>query len=803
LRFDAESRLAGFTAEARELFGLQANALGTPLDQFAAEHLDAVLAATARTVRGEGGGEGGVVTDPRGRRWHAELRAEETGGDDVGLVLTLTAAEGEPPAAPAAAPAFAAVLAHADLAAALLDAEGRVLWANPALGQLLDAETATLVGTDWFAHCVPAERRLGLRHRFERALAHAATAEARTWRVDCPLVDAGGNPRRVAWHGVPLAAEGTPALALLGREVTAERRDRRALEAAGLRAEQASALKSRVLAAVAHDLKHPLQTLRFVHGVLARTVADPAGREIVGALEDSVNEMARAIQLLVQVSRRAPFDGTPRPTTVALGGLLSAVRARFADTAAAKGLTLTVTTTSARVRSDPALLGQLLDELVAAAVRHTETGRVLVGCRRRGPEVVLEIADTRAAAPLAQLAAAVGAGAEPATDADGGGFARRLEALADHRLEVRTVLGRGAVFALHLPSAEAAAVRAAAPPAAGGEVLLVADDVAARDSVAQLLELEGYQVLAAKDVDEALAELDGRTPPRVAVVDRRVGCGADAATLERHLRARAGAPVSVAAVVDATPSAAERATTGGVYFLERPTGPQAILALVAEAAAAPGTRPPARPRPPAPDDERPSAVISADAAARDHFTDLLRAAGHAVASFASTAAFLADATAAQAACVLLDLGRAGRSGVAELAALAQGDAGVPVVVLHAGDDVGVAVAAMRAGAFDFLAAPVCDDVLVETLRLAVREGRRRERRLEAEEETRRGFDRLTARERDVLRLVVAGRSNKEVAQALGISPRTVENHRARIMEKTAARSLAELVARTRNVGLDH
>jgi len=179
----------------------------------------------------------------------------------------------------------------------------------------------------------------------------------------------------------------------------------------------------------------------------------------------------------------------------------------------------------------------------------------------------------------------------------------------------------------------------------------------------------------------------------------------------------------------------------------------------------------------------------------------VRSAGHAAIGFATTADLLAAGGLEGAGAVLLDLAGAGRAGLAELIALTQRAGEVPVVVLHAGDDVTLAVAAMRAGAFDFLAKPVADDVLVETVRLALREGERRERRHEAEVATRHRFDRLTARERDVLRLVVAGHSNKEVAQHLGISPRTVENHRARIMEKTGAHSLAELVARARNAGV--
>jgi len=800
LRFDGQARLAGFSPEARDLFELDPGALGTPLDRLAAAQLDAALADLAAAVRRDGDGRGGGVVDRRQRRWHAELRLDESAGDAAGLVIVLTAAAAEPP--PATAVAFVEVMARAELACAILDAAGTLRWANPALAALLDAEAGALVGADWFEHAVPAERRAGLRLRFEHALAAGSA-----WRVEHPLATAAGARRPMAWHGLPFALADAPAMALIGRDLTAERRERRALEAAGAQAEQTSALKSRVLAAVGHDLQQPLQTLRFVHGVLARTVADPAGREIVGVLADSVAAMARAVDLLVQVSQRAPFDLTPHPGPVRLGELLAALRARFADAAAAKGLAFTVVASTARVWSDPAVLARLLDELVAAAVRHTETGRVLVGCRRRGDDVVVEVADTRAAAPWAQLAALVGDDPPPAALAaieaaplGTGGLARRLEGLADHRLELRTVLGRGAVFALHLPAARGPVATPPAPTAAAGEVLLVADDVAERDSLARLLELEGYRVFAGKDTDEALRQVNGRPPPRVAIVDRPSAPAAEAPALARRLAPQAGAPVGVVGLVEVVPPATGGG--GGVRYLAKPTDPQALLALVAElTAAVTGARPAGAAPAAAADGERAVAVVDADAADRERRLALVRSAGHAAIGFATTADLLAAGGLEGAGAVLLDLAGAGRAGLAELIALTQRAGEVPVVVLHAGDDVTLAVAAMRAGAFDFLAKPVADDVLVETVRLALREGERRERRHEAEVATRHRFDRLTARERDVLRLVVAGHSNKEVAQHLGISPRTVENHRARIMEKTGAHSLAELVARARNAGV--
>jgi len=116
-------------------------------------------------------------------------------------------------------------------------------------------------------------------------------------------------------------------------------------------------------------------------------------------------------------------------------------------------------------------------------------------------------------------------------------------------------------------------------------------------------------------------------------------------------------------------------------------------------------------------------------------------------------------------------------------------ADIPVVVITGRRDVPLAVRAMRAGAVDFLQKPFASEALLSAVERAL--ARRNESADRAEAARR--LERLTGREREVMQLIVAGCANKEVALRLGISPRTAENHRARIMEKTAAASLAELV----------
>ena len=144
-------------------------------------------------------------------------------------------------------------------------------------------------------------------------------------------------------------------------------------------------------------------------------------------------------------------------------------------------------------------------------------------------------------------------------------------------------------------------------------------------------------------------------------------------------------------------------------------------------------------------------------------------------------------------CVLTDLRMPGMTGLELQAALRARAIELPVVVLTAHGDVATARAALKNGAFDFLEKPIDDALLIEVLGNALRVDRERRTAVTTRAFVSARFERLTEREREILALITAGHQNREVAAQLGISPRTVEVHKARIMEKLGCRSLAELI----------
>jgi len=195
-------------------------------------------------------------------------------------------------------------------------------------------------------------------------------------------------------------------------------------------------------------------------------------------------------------------------------------------------------------------------------------------------------------------------------------------------------------------------------------------------------------------------------------------------------------------------------------------------------------------------------VVDDDAAVRDSLAFLLEAAGFAVRTFDSAEAFLDALRPDWAGCLLTDVRMPGLSGVELQETLARRGVELPVIVMTGHGDVPLAVRAMKAGAVDFLEKPFDDAQLIERLRQCRAEDAARRARRAARAHRREALERLTPRERQVLACLVAGKPNKIIAAELGISPRTVEVHRARVLEKLEARSLPELVRIALEAGFD-
>lgn len=185
-------------------------------------------------------------------------------------------------------------------------------------------------------------------------------------------------------------------------------------------------------------------------------------------------------------------------------------------------------------------------------------------------------------------------------------------------------------------------------------------------------------------------------------------------------------------------------------------------------------------------------IIDDDADFRESVQWLLESTPYTIQSYASAQQFL-DRYDQRPGCMLLDVRMPEINGLALQQIMQERDIHLPVIILTGHGDVPMAVAAMKNGALDFLEKPFDDDVLLKLVDRAMQEADTRFSQLSEERELREHYDTLSRRECEVMDLVVTGNSNREIAETLGISPKTVEVHRSRVMSKMRAESLAQLV----------
>jgi len=186
-------------------------------------------------------------------------------------------------------------------------------------------------------------------------------------------------------------------------------------------------------------------------------------------------------------------------------------------------------------------------------------------------------------------------------------------------------------------------------------------------------------------------------------------------------------------------------------------------------------------------------VVDDDADVRDSLCALLEASGFRALAFDGPKTFLASDAPKRAGCLIADIRMPDMDGLALQQELARRGAQLAVIIITGHGDVPLAVRAMKAGAIDFIEKPFDDAILLASVRRALTTGQRAREDAALANKARDRLAGLTPRERQVLELLVAGKQNKAIARELSISPRTIEIHRAHLMDKMQASSLSELV----------
>jgi two-component system CheB/CheR fusion protein len=601
-------------------------------------------------------------------------------------------------------------------------------------------------------------------------------------------------------------------------DVSERRHTADALQAAERQAQVANVAKSRFLAAASHDLRQPLQTLALLQGLLAKTVEGPKAQKLVGRLDETLGAMSGMLNALLDINQIEAGTVSAEIVDFPINDLLMRLRDEFAYQAQAQGLALRAVPCGLPIRSDPRLLEQMIRNLLSNALKYTKRGKVLFGCRRHGGMLSIEIWDTGIGIPDAELKAIfeeyhqLDNAARERSRGLGLGLSivHRLEKLLGHQMRVRSTPGKGSVFTIEVALAASGSGtqhenrhrrkedRAAAPKANTGAILVVDDEPEVCDLLELLLKDEGHRVAAAADGASALDLVArGAVRPDLILTDFNLPNGLNGLQLAAKLRKtlHQALPVIILTGDISTGTLRDIALQNCVQLnkpvklnelrevIERllPKSPAAAAPNLLEAASNPG---------------QPIVYVVDDS---DHvragIREVLQDEGRFVEDFASCEAFLDAYHPGRDACLLIDAYLPGMNGLELLQRLAELGHRLPAVMITGNSDVTMAVQAMKAGALDFLEKPISREELLACVERALDLSRDGSKLSSWREDAAQRLAGLTPRQRQIMEMVLAGHPSKNIAADLGISQRTVENHRASIMKKTGSKSLPAL-ART-------
>ncbi len=346
----------------------------------------------------------------------------------------------------------------------------------------------------------------------------------------------------------------------VGRDVTDRVKAEQELIAAKTAAEQANASKSRFLAAASHDLRQPLQTLRLLNSVLKQSQTNAETELVAGKQAAALDSMDRMLDALLDLNRLESGSVKPQRRDFALASLLQRLESDFKELVAIKGLSFKVVYCGVWINSDPELLYTILHNLISNALKYTDRGGVLIGCRKRGDALSIEVWDTGLGIPEDRQSLIFEEFYQldnPARDrrlGHGLGLAivKRLSTLLEHSIKVRSRVGKGSMFSVLVPRGVKVQAASSARPHSDtvvntispATILCIEDDPAVLESLNILLKLQGFTIISAPGRHIALKlVLEDRKQPDLIVTDYRLPAGELGTTLIQDIDAALGCNV--------------------------------------------------------------------------------------------------------------------------------------------------------------------------------------------------------------------------------------------------------------------
>jgi two-component system CheB/CheR fusion protein len=610
--------------------------------------------------------------------------------------------------------------------------------------------------------------------------------------------------------------QGVEGVVITFSDITERRHAADALEIARGQAQLANTAKSRFLAAASHDLRQPLQSLVLLQGLLTKAVKGENAERLVGRFDETLCTMSEMLDGLLDVNQIEAGTVKAEISRFPVDELFDTVREEFTLLAQVKGLDLHIVPCGIEICSDPRLLAQMIRNLLSNALKYTAHGKLLLGCRRRGHALRIEVWDTGIGIPAGELQAIfdeyhqLDNSARERSRGLGLGLAivQRLGNLLGHRIDVRSRPGQGSVFAIEIalpPSATKSQLTHRHREADAGKVrrpmhtaaiLVIEDDPELRELLQLLLNGEGHHAIAVADGDAAEAAITrGAIRPDLILADYNLPGGQNglqvAAKLREQLQHRL--PVLILTGDISTATLRDIARLDCVR-LNKPVKSSELTDVIQRLlpASQVGARAAPADAAPALDESPVIFIVDDDRRVCEEMRAVLVDGGWTVEVFSSCESFLEAYRPGREACLLLDAYLPEMSGLELLKRLKDANDRMPTIMITGASDVAIAVQAMKAGAADFIEKPVAGADLLAIIAHALEQAQDSRKQLAWRDAAAGRLASLTVRQREIMDMVLAGKANKNIAVDLHISQRTVENHRAAIMRRTGSNSIPAL-----------
>jgi signal transduction histidine kinase len=385
-----------------------------------------------------------------------------------------------------------------------------------------------------------------------------------------PLLDMSGKVAN--WHGLNTA---------LPESVDIAARDPEGDDPEAAR-ETIARVRCRMTASANHDLRQPLAALSFLSNSLAKRLQDPISQDLLSSMGRAIQSMQDVVDGQLDFDRVDSGQVEPLLVDHQVNASLIRLASDFNPMAEHKGLGFVIHPSSARIRTDPALLDTILKNLVCNALRYTVKGRVVVGCRHQGKWLRIEIHDTGRGIDADELdliwrdffRSSRSVQEYPGGYGLGLSIVKRLADQLGLSIDISTKPGRGSCFAVRVPLSD----RAAALPFDGLRVLLLDSDPVTTNSVRLLVEEWGGTVQTTATPDQA-AELlaNSPTPPHAIMADLRFGGVPGGIVTMRQLLARTSHPVQgIILAEEITPVREREIALAGYRMIAKPIAPDAL-----------------------------------------------------------------------------------------------------------------------------------------------------------------------------------------------------------------------------------